>query len=139
MARVKRISYLTLGLLSLATGLIGLVIPLLPTTVFILIAAWAFARSSERLHERLIRHPRFGATIQAWQEHGAISPKAKRFAMGGLAIGYAVTALVLGPKPLPLLGLGVGLALLAAWILRRPDGPQTPQSDGNTLDINSSF
>lgn len=128
MARIKRVSYLTLGLLSLATGVVGLIVPLLPTTVFLLIAAWAFGRSSERLHRGLLGHPRFGPVIRAWQEHGAIPPRAKRYAVGGLSLGYLATAVALGPRPLPLLLAASALVALAIWILRRPEGPQTAAS-----------
>lgn len=123
MARIKRIGYLSLGLLSLATGLIGLVVPLLPTTVFILIAAWAFARSSSRLHDRLLAHPRFGPLIAAWQRHRAIPRRAKGLALTALAAGFAFTAVTLRAHPAVVAAAGLGLGALSLFILTRPDLP----------------
>ena len=57
-----RIFWLTLGGLSLSVGVVGIVVPLLPTTVFVILAAYCFARSSERLHDWLISHRYFGLT-----------------------------------------------------------------------------
>jgi uncharacterized membrane protein YbaN (DUF454 family) len=123
MAKVRQISYLSLGLLSLATGLAGLVLPLLPTTVFMLIAAWAFARSSERLHRLLLDHPRFGPAIRAWQAHGAIPRRAKWLALAGLATSLVITTLVLAERPVLLLGVGAVLGAVAVFVLTRPEGP----------------
>ncbi len=68
---------MTLGLLSSACGIAGIVLPLMPTTPFILLAAFAFARSSPRLHDWLVTHPRLGPTINGWRTHRAISRRAK--------------------------------------------------------------
>jgi uncharacterized protein len=93
---VSRPLFLVLGLLFTALGIIGAVLPLMPTTVFLILAAGCFARSSPRLEAWLMNHPRFGPTLRAWRENGAIPRKAKVFAC---------------------LGMGVGLALFfAAWI-----------------------
>ena len=62
---------------SLGTGIVGIFVPVLPTTVFILIAAYAASRGSDRLHRDLLQHPRFGPAIRDWQMHGAVSRRAK--------------------------------------------------------------
>lgn len=72
--------WLLLGLVSLGLGLLGVVLPLLPTVPFILLATFCFARSSERLHTWLVMHPTFGPFIEDWQRNGAISQKAKKLA-----------------------------------------------------------
>ena len=120
MDSIKRMSYFTLGSLSLATGLLGLVVPLLPTTVFILIAVWAFARSSQRLHDRLVNHPRFGAAIRLWQEQGAIPARGKRLAVTTLALAAALNAWLLAGKPFILAAVLLILASVAGYILTRP-------------------
>ena len=61
---------------SLGVGIAGIFLPGLPTTVFILIAAWAAARGSERLEQRLLADPRFGPVIRAWRAHRAVPRRA---------------------------------------------------------------
>ena len=128
MDSIKRMSYFTLGSLSLATGLLGLILPLLPTTVFVLIAAWAFARSSRRLHDRLVNHPRFGASIRLWQEQRAIPVRAKRLAITTLAFAAAINAWLLAGKPLILTAVLLVLAGVAGYILTRPSPRLAPPS-----------
>lgn len=111
------------GLIALALAVAGAVLPLLPTTPFLLVAAWAFAKGSPRLHDWLIGHDRFGPLIRNWQTHRAISRPAKRGALLSMVV-------VLGGSVL----LGVGWPVLAiqclamagsaAFILTRPDGPR---------------
>ena len=72
--------WLTAGMLFLGLGLLGVLLPILPTTPFLLLAAWCFARSSPRLHGWLLGHRLFGPPIRNWEENGAISRPAKRLA-----------------------------------------------------------
>lgn len=83
-----------LGLLCVALGLIGVVLPLLPTVPFMLLAAFFFARSSERLHHWLISHPTFGPPIVDWQSSGAIRPRVKRLATVSIAVVFAISLLL---------------------------------------------
>ncbi|MDH5428762.1 MAG: YbaN family protein [Nitrospirota bacterium] len=65
------------GWVSLILGIIGIFLPLLPTTPFVLLSAYCFSRSSERLHSWLINQPRLGPMIQNWEQQGSISQNAK--------------------------------------------------------------
>jgi uncharacterized membrane protein YbaN (DUF454 family) len=76
-----RILWLILGVLSTACGIAGVLLPLVPTTPFLLLAAFAFARSSPRLHNWLITHPQLGPPIADWRAHGAINRRAKIMAV----------------------------------------------------------
>jgi uncharacterized membrane protein YbaN (DUF454 family) len=89
---VTRALWLAAGLLALALGAVGVVLPLLPTVPFLLLAAFCFARSSEKLHRWLLTHPTFGPSITDWEERGAISRRAKWLATGSVvaALGGAV-------------------------------------------------
>ena len=69
--------WLCIGLLCLGLGVVGVIVPLLPTTIFILMAAFAFARSSDRLHAWIMSHRIFGPIIHNWQKHGAVSRQGK--------------------------------------------------------------
>ncbi len=112
-----------LGLLFLALGLVGVVLPVMPTTPFLLVAAAAFAKSSPRMHRWLLAHPTFGPPIRNWQEHGAISPFAKRLAVGTMAVTFAVSALI-GLRWEALLAQGLLMGAGAAFVLTRPSEPK---------------
>ena len=88
--------YRALGLLFLGVGAIGVVLPLLPATPFVLLAAACFARSSEKWHRRLLESNTFGPMILSWEENRCISCRVKLFAVssmmlvGGLSLVYGV-------------------------------------------------
>lgn len=113
--------WLTAGMLFLGLGLLGVLLPVLPTTPFLLLAAGCFAKSSPRLHGWLMGHPVFGPPIRNWEENGAISRPAKRLAVGSMAAVFALS-LVLGLSWKVLLGQGVLIGVGAAFVLTRPDG-----------------
>ncbi|MGB0204686.1 MAG: YbaN family protein [Neptuniibacter sp.] len=79
---VVRILYLTAGWLFVLLGLIGVLLPLVPTTPFLLVAAFCFSRSSERLHQYLLNHRLFGKFIRDWETYGVIPLKIKVLATG---------------------------------------------------------
>lgn len=109
-----------LGLLCVALGAIGIILPLLPTVPFMLLAAFFFARSSERLHYWLISHPTFGPPIVDWQERGAIRPRVKWIATVSIVVVYAISVLI-GLKLWLLLLQAVVLSLVLLFIWSRPN------------------
>jgi hypothetical protein len=114
-----RIFWALTGLTSVGIGAVGVVLPLLPTTPFLLIAAFAFARSSERLARWLQEHRSFGALIDNWQCEGSIDGKTKRIALLVLLLSPVATWLL--NAPLWILGLQiVGLSAAVLFILTRP-------------------
>jgi len=74
---MKQAIFFCAGATALLLGLIGIVLPLLPTTPFVLVAAWCFARSSPRFHRMLLEHRLFGPLIRDWEQHGIIPLKVK--------------------------------------------------------------
>lgn len=76
---VLRLVYLSLGWLFVGLGMLGVVLPVLPTTPFLLLALWAFSRSSVRLHDWLYQHRTFGPALQRWHRHRIIPLHAKAF------------------------------------------------------------
>lgn len=107
------------GLAALALGAAGTVLPLLPTVPFLLLAAFCFARSSQRFHDWLLAHPVLGPPIADWRERGAISRKAKGLATLSIALTFAISlALAL---PAHVLGIqAVVLAGVLVFIWSRP-------------------
>lgn len=110
------------GLLCLGLAVLGLFLPLLPATPFLLLAAACFARSSERLHTWMLRHRHFGSLLRDWEAHRAIRPSAKRTAtvaiLASAALTYAMARLPWSGR----LAMGLCLAGVLAFIWTRPDG-----------------
>lgn len=118
-----RYVWAALGLLSLLCGLIGIVLPLVPTVPFILLAAFLFARSSDRLHSWLIHHPRFGPAIADWQTHGAVSLAAKKLAtLSCLAIPMISVFLQLRWQLIAIQAVTLSGVMVFLW--SRPNGPR---------------
>ncbi len=117
-----RLFWLIAGIASLGAGIIGIVLPLLPTTPFLLLAAYCFARGSQRLHDWLVNHPRLGPPIRDWQAHGAISSRAKKMAVGAIIAVFAASFLLGAPTRIIIIQLVV-LSAVSLFILTRPLPP----------------
>ena len=119
-SRSIRWVFLGLGSLFVVIGVIGIFVPLLPTTPFMLLAAGCYARGSERFYRWLVYHPKFGPTIREWQANRSIPYRTKCYAIGLMALSMG-TSILLFVRPLALqLGVaafGVGLAI---WMYRIP-------------------
>lgn len=116
----KKSGYFVLGWIAVGLGVAGAFLPLLPTTVFLLIAAWAFAKSSPRWHQWLREHPRFGHLIVSWEEHHAMPRRAKRVAFITLGVSYLFTATLLGPFSIGAIIGGICIAGVAIYIAHIP-------------------
>lgn len=114
--------WLSLGFIALGLGFAGAILPLLPATPFFLVAAYAFARSSPRLHSWLLTHPQFGPPIRDWQKHGAIRRAAKIWAIVAIGATFLISVLM-GLGPGYLIVQAVALAGSAAFIVSRPVPP----------------
>jgi uncharacterized membrane protein YbaN (DUF454 family) len=112
--------YLLLGFLFFALGAVGTVVPGLPTTVFMLLALWAFARSSERFHTWLYNHPLFGPPLQEWHNYRVIPVRAKVLAITMMTA--SLVYLVFFTRMLAWLKVVIALVMLyGAWyILSKP-------------------
>lgn len=122
--------WVSLGVTCLGIGAAGAVLPLIPTTPLLLLAAFCFARSSERLHDWLVSHPTLGPPVSDWRRDGAIRRSAKLLATASIAAAIVVSLL-----------LGVGFAVVAlqsavllvvlVFIWSRPE--PRDRASGNTL------
>ena len=129
---------IAIGVLSTALGAAGVVLPILPTTPFLLLAAFCFARSSQRLHNYLINHRILGTYIYNYY-HRAMTPKHKARTLAVLWFGIIVSCLLIGRTfawvLLPVIATLVSIHLLRLWPrpensptrLREHDSERTPQ------------
>ncbi len=123
LTRAARLTWLVVGLLALALGALGIALPLLPTTPFLLVAAFAFAQSSETLHRWLLEHNVFGPLIDNWQRHGAISRRAKVLSVVSMAAVLAISVAMAAPPVVIVVQLVV-LGASALFVLTRPEPPE---------------
>jgi hypothetical protein len=111
---------MTAGSICVVLGVLGIVLPLLPTTPFMLLAAACFARSSRRFHEWLLANRTFGPLIREWERHRTIPRRTKLTAIGLMSLTLAVSIVFfVEPRWLQALVAAIGL-LLAIWMYRIP-------------------
>ncbi len=115
-----RAVWLLCGAVALALGVLGLFLPLLPTVPFLLLAAFCFARSSERLHDWLLAHPTFGPPIKDWQRRGAIRWRTKWVSSVSILVAFGIS-IVLGVNQVILAIQSVTLIGVATFIWTRPE------------------
>lgn len=108
------------GLFAVALGLIGIVLPLLPTVPFMILAAFCFSNSSDRWHRWLVNHPVYGPHIRDWRDHRAIRPRAKRLSTLMILAAFAISIL-LGVRPAILAVQALVLSCVMIFIWTRPD------------------
>ena len=124
----QRVLWSLAGALALATGIVGIFLPLLPTTPFVLLAAACFSRGSTRCERWLLSHRTFGPMVRDWRRHRAIPRRARWLAFAMMAIGSVVAAWSL-PRLQWLPALCC--ALVALWMARLPAREDLPLQDSS--------
>ncbi len=124
MTSVTRILYLIGGWLCVILGAIGVFLPILPTTPFLILAAFCFSRSSRRVHQWLLSQRLFGPLIRDWEEHGVIPFRAKCLSttMMLLLISYPMLFMSIPVLGKSLMGLSIVCVLIYIWT--RPSTPR---------------
>ena len=119
----KRFALVAAGWISLALGFIGIFLPVLPTTPFVILAAFLFSKSSPRLHDWLLSRPHLGKMVLDWERHGVIRKSAKLWSTALIVVLFAYT---LGFVAVPLL-VKVIISLIGVSVLlfiwTRPSNP----------------
>lgn len=110
------------GFAGLGLALVGLVMPIMPTVPFLIVAAYGFNRSSPRFHAWIMNHPVFGPQLREWLEHRAIDPRVKLLVVVSMAIGLCVSFFIL-PRPWWLAQVAV-LTLVGGYIVTRNNPPK---------------
>lgn len=118
---MKRLGFLSLGYLMVALGFVGIFLPVLPTTPFLILAAACFTRSSPRLEAWLLGHPRFGSMLRDWRARGAIPRGTKMLSLGSMVAGYLL--FWFGSRPGLPVSASVAVLMLAGalYVATRPE------------------
>lgn len=122
-----RWALIAFGWINVAVGIAGVFIPGLPTTVFMLIALWAFSRSSARFQMWLWNHPRFGASVRNWHEHKVIPRKAKIAAVTTMTLSLAIVSVFVARTWYGPVAMAAVLIPIAIWIVTRASEPPTAE------------
>ena len=120
---MKNIVLKTIGVVALFMGVLGAVLPLLPSTCFILLAAWAFSKSSPTFHAWLAYRSPFASAIHNWQQHRIIPRKVKWMASLSIMTSFALTAWLVS-NPVVIACLAIGMGLLLTYLLTRDSEAQ---------------
>lgn len=116
---IMRLLWLGLGWASVALGALGAFLPVMPTVPFLLLAVWAFSRSSPELRNQILNNPKFGPQIRAWQERGVVSNPAKAWAV--LTMTFGVLLAVWLGVPLPMIAVQMTVCIvISAYLITRP-------------------
>lgn len=112
-SRPLRLLYLVVGWVSMGLAIAGVILPLVPATPFVLLAAAAFVRSSPRIYQRLVAHPRLGPLLVQWRTNRSVPRSAKRKAYVLVLLSFATSIALLDSTALRLLlaALGTGLCI----------------------------
>lgn len=115
--------YLALGLTCVAVGVVNIFIPLMPTTIFLIVAVWAFKRSSPPLENWLLNHRVFGPTLRDWEETRSIRRRTKAIAIVSLWLCLAISAFLTHKPHVWAILAVIGIAV-SAYIATRKTKPE---------------
>ena len=116
---MKKTIFISLGWLCVGLGFVGIFVPGIPTTIFLIIALWAFTKSSEKLRHWLLNHKRFGPILNNWQEHKVVPRRAKilmvvLMSLAVILFYYSLQSLILT------IGLIILLVSVAIYVISLP-------------------
>ncbi|MEX2489116.1 MAG: YbaN family protein [Pseudomonadales bacterium] len=118
--QTKKFFLITAGILAVGLAIVGVVLPVLPTTPFLLVAAACFARSSERLYERLLANPGFGPYIREWRQYRSIPRRAKISAIMLIAASFSITIFLVLDNFYAQLLMALLALTISIWLYRIP-------------------
>ncbi|WP_438970265.1 YbaN family protein [Methylophaga sp.] len=116
--KIKQYAFISLGWVFIALGAIGMVLPLLPTTPFLILALACFAENSPRFHAMLLRHKWFGPPLKQWEKNHSIRPSVKKKVYLLILITFGISISVLWGR-IGLQLMLVGICLILLWFISR--------------------
>ena len=120
---IKRYLYIGLGFVCVLFGYIGIVIPGIPTTPFLLLSIWFFSRSSKKIENWLINHRLFGQFISDWKNHRGIKIKSKIYAVALILFTFSLSIYFAFPFSIDII-LFIFSIMLSIYIITRPVPPK---------------
>jgi uncharacterized membrane protein YbaN (DUF454 family) len=125
LSKTSNLLFIILGFLTLLLGVIGIFLPILPTTPFLLLSAFLFSKGSERLHHWLLSLPKIGIIIKSWEEHKVISPRSKLLATLLITILFSYTLIFVKVAIWIKVIVSISGACVITFILTRNSHPTT--------------
>ena len=119
--KIAEYFYFISGVFMTTFGIIGLFLPLMPTTCFLIGAVWAFSKSRPEFSQRIIEHPHFGPTVENWIKYKTIQRQTKRTINLSIVFGFSISFLLITPTLILTMGLFTVMLLLLLYINTRPE------------------
>ena len=135
---MKKFALRILGGISLALGVLGVFLPLLPTTCFILLSAWAFSQSSPKIYHWIYYESPFASSIQNWKKHRIVPRKVKAIATLSIVFSFTISTVFI-TSPVVLTLLVIGMMVLLGYLLTRNDEYSVSVDDGVNLKHNREW
>jgi uncharacterized protein len=118
---IKKYFFSGIGFIAIALGVIGLFLPLMPTTCFLIVAVWAFSKSNPALSQRILQHPKFGPVVNNWITHKSINRRSKCTISLSIILAFSITLLILAPSLTVSAFLISGMLMLLLYINTRSE------------------
>lgn len=115
-----RLIYLLIGLVAAGLGIVGAFLPVMPTVPFLIVALWAFSKSSQRFHDWLYHHRIYGPVLRDWDQYRVVPLWGKIWACVAMAGGLTITAIFFKPPVWVIIGTGAIMLAVAAYLLSKP-------------------
>ena len=131
--KIKKYFYFAVGSLTTGLGFIGLFLPLLPTTCFLIIAVWAFSKSDPRLCQWILQHPQFGPSVTHWLEHKAIDRNMKCKISLSIVVSFSLSLLIMAPSYVVSALMLSGMLILLLYINTRTELNQVQPASTDSL------
>ena len=120
-----RAMWLAAGLCLVVLGVIGALLPIMPTTPFVVLAAACFSRSSPRFYNAVLSHRVFGPLVYRWRETGTISRRVKVVAIVVIVVTFSISLSLFIPGVAPKIALASVALAVSVWIASRPERPRS--------------
>ena len=127
--KIKKYFFSSVGFIATTLGIIGVFVPLMPTTCFLIVAVWAFSKSNPDTAKRILQHPRFGPTISNWMKYKSINRKTKCTISLSIVVGFSITLLISTPPLIISAFLISGMLMLLLYINTRSEHNTSNKQD----------
>ena len=133
---IKHSLLIAMGMISLALGVLGIFLPLLPTVPLVLLSAYCFARSSQRLHRCLVEHKHFGSIIRNFESGRGIPRRVKLRAIAVIWVSMGISSWIVASTPLIVMLICIGAAV-SIYLVRLPEYSETPAKTKPSMNDNA--